>query len=183
MNLDFDKKYINDMIVAVNSAMLPYGTMNRDKLDTLFLGGGTDLSEHDQRSLADYGLNKNYKMIFSSFDLTNVQAGPLSFYAVITDGLAESVTLSGGRLWKRDRRTPASLLFPHTRVKLSINSKNKLVLREMGSLYHDHGYELARETVIARAKRPASNSPVLFSINGLRSVMDLRTMQATYANA
>lgn len=100
---------------------------------------------------------------------------------MITDGIAETIILFDGRLWKRDRSCPAILLFPGTRVVVRLSAKGRMTVREMRGQYSDHGYELALEAVLARAARQPGTAPVVSPIGGLLTVLDMKTMSAMFA--
>lgn len=173
---------VNHMIVSLAREMTPQGGMWHKEADTLFVGG-TLPTKVDEIGLANFGLAKNYKIVLPSFDPADVASGPIAFHAVITDGLTQSITLPNGRLWKRDRRSPAVLVFAEVRAIVRINSKGRLLVREMTGPHHDHGYELARDAVIARAGRKPGKVPVISAIGNLLTVVDIRTMAGLLAAA
>ena len=182
MTTTFDQHAINDMTVAIHREMTPQGRDQHADRDVLFMGGQRP-SNTDQDALARFGLNKNYNMIFPSFDPGDPAAGPVAFHAVITDGLEQSFVLSGGRLWKRDRRSPAVLLFPGIQAVVKLSSKSRLTVLEMKGQLHDHGYELALEAVRARASRKPGRAPVVSPIGGMLTVLDITRLSATFAAA
>ena len=181
MNTNFDQHGINDVTVAVSREMTPPARGRLRETDTLFMGGPppTDAQQND---LASFGLRKNYKVVFPTFDVTAPRSGPTGFVAVVTDGVAESHVLSGGRLWKRDRRSPAVLLFPGVNAVIKLSDKGHLVVREMSGRHHDHGYELAHEAVLARAAAKPGHVPVVTWIGAasLPTVLDMKAFAATF---
>lgn len=180
MTITFDQHAINHLTVAVAREMTPQGAKRHPDSDTLFMGGAQP-TEAEQRRLASFGLSKNYKIVFPSFDPIDVAAGPTAFHVVVTDGLQEAFTLSEGRLWKRDRRSAAVLLFPQLDMLIKLSSKGRLIVRAMAGRYHDHGYEFARESVLARASRKPGHAPVLAQVGGLMTVLDMKTFAETFA--
>lgn len=182
MTITFDQHAINDLTVAVALEMTPQCAKRHQESDTLFMGGAKP-TEADERDLANFGLSKNYRIIFPSYDPLDVAAGPTAFHVVVTDGLKEAFTLAGGRLWKRDRRSAAILLFPKLNVLIKLSSKGRLVVRAMAGRYHDHGHELAREAVTARAARKPGHAPMVASVGGLMTVLDMKTFADTFAAA
>ena len=182
MTITFDQHAINDMTVAVALEMTPQCAKRHQNSDTLFMGGAKP-TEADQRELASFGLSKNYRIVFPSFDPLNVEAGPTAFHVVVTDGLEEAFTLSEGRLWKRDRRSAAILLFPKLGILVKLSSKRSLVARVMDGRYHDHGYDLAQEAVTARAARKPGHVPVVAPVGGLMTVLDVKAFADTFAAA
>lgn len=182
MNNAFDQLGINEMTVAIGHEMTPDAGRRHALADTLFIGG-TLPSAAGQNDLANFGLSKNWKVIFPSFDPAAPKAGPVGFHAVITDGLTQSIVLQDGRLWKRDRRSPAILLFPSTGAKLRINAKGRLVVSKMAEWYPELGYDFALQAVLARAARKPGNIPVVSTIGGIMAVIDMQSMQSMFAAA
>ena len=178
----FDQYAINHMIVAVNREMTPLGNKRHAEADTIFIGGGLP-SEHDQNALAHFGLSKNYRIVFLSFDPAAPLAGPTGIHTVVTDGLTESIVLQRGRLWKRDRRSAAILLFPEAQIAARLSTKGRLLVGPMATQYHDHGYDLALESIIALAGRQPGCMPVVSSIGSMLTVLDIQTMQHAFENA
>lgn len=181
MTCQLDHHATNHMTAAIDREMSPAGRRRPDA-DTIFMGI-TPPSDADQNALARFGLDKNYKMILPSFDAADPARGPVDFHAVVTDGLTESIILAGGRLWKRDRRSPSVLLFPDAGIVVRVNSKGRLVVRGMTGRFHDHGYELAREAVLARAARKPGRAPVVSWIGTQVAVLDIVALRDTFANA
>lgn len=182
MTNSFDQHEMNHMIVAISREMTPVAGKRHSDADTLFIGGAQP-SEAQEHQLAMFGQNKNYKIIFPSFDLGNLTDGPIGIHAVVTDGLADTVVLRNGRLWKRDRRSTAILLFPDLGIALKLSSKGRLIVRGMAGQYHDQGYDLAREAVLARAGGKPGHAPVVSAIGSMVTVFDIRTMADTFAAA
>jgi hypothetical protein len=123
--------------------------------------GGTQPSLIEQDELGKFGFGKNYKIVHASFDLADVARGPLGFHVVVTDGLTQAIVLQDGQLWKRDRRSQAVLVFPKTHAVVWLSSKGRLVVLEMSGQHHDHGYDIAREAILARADRKPGPMPVV----------------------
>ena len=182
MTTAFDQHGINHMTVALSREMAFNGGKRHADADTLFIGGSRP-SGADENALARFGLNKNYKIIYPYFDTADVSAGPIGFHAVVTDGLTESIILTSGRLWKRDRRSQAILLFPDAKIVVKMSSKGRLLVRGMAGQFHDHGYDLALESLIGRASSKPGHIPIVSSIGCLPTVLDVRTMAATFENA
>lgn len=182
MTFSFDQHGINHMITAISREMTPKGRRSSADVDTLFMGGLLP-SEADETALGHFGLRKNYKIIFASFDPANVTGGPVEFHAVITDGLTQAMTLSKGGLWKRDPRSAAILLFPDVEAIVKISSKGRSVFRDMSGRYHDHGFDLARQAVIARAAGEPGKVPVVSSIGTMLTVVDIETVAHCFAVA
>lgn len=175
MTAYLDQHAINHMITAISREMTPQRRARHAESDTIFMGGPPP-SDADQNELAMFGLRKNYKIIFPSFDPADATVGPLGYHVVVTDGLTQTVILSGGRLWKRDRRSDAVLLFPDLQAVVKLSAKGRLVVRAMSGQYHDHGYELASASIIAGAERKLGHIPVVSSVGNLVTVFDLKTV-------
>ena len=182
MNPTFDQHGINHATVAISREMTPQGGKRHADADTLFFGGSRP-TPAEQTELVNFGLRKNYKLVFASFDPANPQAGPLAFDVVVTDGLDQSIGLTGGRLWKRDRRSPAILVFGELNAIIKMSAKGRLIVREMTGRYHDQGYDYALEAVLARAARKPGHVPVVAPIGTLVTVLDVKTMAATFEAA
>ena len=182
MTMKFDTHAINHMAVAVQREMTPKRSGGQPETDTLFMGGGTP-SPADEIELGLFGQSKNYKIVFSSFEPSNVAQGPIGFRAVVTDGIAETLILINGRLWKRDRRSPAVLLFPDAGVLIKMSAKGRLMARPMGGNHHDEGYELALSSVRERAARAPGHIPILAPIGSMPIVLDMRSFADTFAAA
>jgi hypothetical protein len=161
--------------------MTPGAREIRDS-DTLFIGGPQP-TDRDREALAHFGLNKNYRIIFPEFDPADAEAGPIGFHAVVTDGLTQSIVVANGRLWKRDRTSPAVLLFAEQGVLIRMSGKGRLMIKAMRGQYHDHGFELAREAVSGRASRKPGRIPVIAPIGGMIMVLDIRAVRDSFANA
>lgn len=178
MTSQFDQHAINHMVAAIQREMTPQGGRDTE-MDTLFFGGAQP-TEAEQDELGKFGFRKNYKIVHASFDLADVERGPLGFHVVVTDGLTQSIVLQDGRLWKRDRRSQAVLLFAGTHAFIRLSSKGRLVVREMHGRHHDHGYDLARDAVLARAGRKPGRVPVVSPIGSLVTVLDIRSLSKTF---
>lgn len=178
----FDPSRINHITVALRLEMTPSSRSGNVDADVLFMGGSQP-SEAQERDLAGFGLQKNYKIIFAACDATDAGRSPSAYHAVITDGVAEAVAVRNGRLWKRDRRTPSILLFPDEQVLIKISPKGRLIVREMAGRYDDHGYELAAQSVAACAARQPGHGPVVAPVGDVIAVLDVRDVAATFAAA
>lgn len=174
MTGEFDQHAINHMVAAIQREMTPKGGRDTER-DTLFFGGGRP-SEAEQDELGMFGLRKNCNIVHASFNLTGVARGPAAFHVVVTDGLTQSVVLRNGRLWKRDRRSQAVLVFPDTRAVVKLSSKGRMVVREMTGRHHDHGYDLAGDAVLVRSGRKPGHVPVVSPIGSLMTVLDIRAL-------
>ena len=182
MTTAFDQHAMNHMIVAINREMTPLGNKRHADADTMFVGGGYP-TEGEQMALGRFGLSKNWNIVFLSFDPANPVAGPIGIHTVVTDGLTQSFVLQRGRLWKKDHRSAAILLFSESQIAVRLNSKGCLVVGAMASRYHDHGYDLALESVVARADRKPGRVPVVGPIGSMVTVQDITTMQHAFENA
>lgn len=180
--MTFDHFTMNHMITAISQEMSPATGKPRTQCDTLFIGGPVP-DDHDQHQLAKLGLNKNWKIVYPSFDPADASRGPLTFHVVVTDGLTETMVLQDGRLWKADRRSPAMLVFAELGIIVRLSAKGRLMVGPMRKGHHDHGYELALETVGARAAREPGKAPVMSSVDRLPTVFDITTMQLMFENA
>lgn len=179
-----DQYTMNHMIVALSGEMTPRGAKPNAKVDadTVFIGGARP-TEADRASLARFCLDKNYKVIFPSFDLDNPRAGPVGFHVVVTDGLTRVTTLQDGRLWKRDRRSRAILIFAEIGAVVKLNSNGQMVVREMHGQFHDHGYELALDAVRVRASKQPGTMPIVSMIGNMLAILDIKTMSYAHAVA
>lgn len=182
MTTDFDQHAMNHMIVAINREMTPLGKKRHADANTLFMGGGYP-TEGEQNALARFGLSKNWNVVFVSFDPADPGAGPIGIHTVVTDGLTQSIVLQRGRLWKKDRRSAAILLFPESQIAVRLDSKGRLVVGAMASQHHDHGYDLALESIVAVAGRKPGRVPVVGPVGSLVTVQDITTMQHAFENA
>lgn len=178
MNDSINQHGINRMLVAINREMSRYGEKTHPDADTIFMGGAEPDEAH-QASLADFALKKNYKLIFCSFDPRNVAGGPVGVHAVVTDGIEKTIILSDGRLWKRDRRSPAVLVFASLNAVVRMSTKGRLIVREMSGSYHEEGYAIALEAVRATAGSIPTRVPVVSMIGDLAMVMDVEALMAT----
>lgn len=178
----FDQHAINHLTVAVGIEMTPGGRGRHALGDTLFMGGLTP-SEDDARALGTFGERKNWKVIFPSFDPSEVATGPIGYHAVVTDGVADTVVLTDGRLWKRDRRSAAVLHFPGIQAVVKLSSKGRLIVRGTDGAYAEEGYELARQAVRARAATRPGKVPVVSPIGGMLTVLDMDALADSFALA
>lgn len=182
MNTAFDTTIMNHMVTAVSHEMRGPSRKTHPECDTLFIGGPPP-SEIDQHALAQFGLSKNWKVVYPSFDPADPLAGPVACHVVVTDGLTETRVLKDGRLWKNDRRSMTMILFAELGITIRISSKGRLVVRGMVGRYHDHGYDLALEGIATRAARRPGHVAVISSIGQLPTVLDIRTMNQMFENA
>lgn len=180
MSITFDSHGINDMTVAVCREMTSHSRRQTSDVDTVFLGGPPP-SNADEVELAKFGRSKNYRMIFVSFDPSKPHNGPCGFHAVLTDGLTQALAIPEGRLWKRDSRSPAVLLFPALRAMLKLDSEGRLIFHDMAGDYSKSGFELARMAVLSRAARNPGKAPVVSQIGMLMAVLDVDTISAVFA--
>jgi len=177
-----DPQAVNHSTVALSREMTPQGRRRPAESDTLFIGT-PPASETDHDELRKFGLSKNYQLVVATFDPADPDVAPASFLAVLTDGLTITCGLAGGRLWKKDRQSASILLFPDARVLLKMSSKGRLIIREMKGPYGDHGYELARASLLSRANRKPGRAPVVAPVGTLVTVLDITTLQATFQAA
>jgi hypothetical protein len=181
MNTASDQHAMNHMITAISHEMSAPTRKPRPECDTLFIGGPVP-SDRDQHELAQFGLRKNWKIVYPSFDADPAR-GPVAYHVVVTDGLTETMILRDGRLWKNDRRSKAIIVFAEFGLVIKVSSKGRLVARGMAGRYHDHGYDLALEAVTTRAARKPGHIPVVSTIGMLPTVLDIHTMNQVFANA
>ncbi len=182
MNTVFDQHAMNHMITAISHEMSAPTRKRRPECDTLFIGGPVP-SDRDQHELAQFGLRKNWKIVYPSFDAADPLRGPVTYHVVVTDGLTETMVLKDGRLWKKDRRSQAVIVFAELGITIKVSSKGRLVVRGMAGRYHDHGYDLALDAVTKRAAREPGHIPVVSTIGMLPTVLDIHTMNQVFANA
>ncbi|MEG3171164.1 hypothetical protein U1708_02950 [Sphingomonas sp. ZB1N12] len=172
------------MIVAISREMTPRSAKSNAETDgdTVFIGGARP-TESDQAALARFGLDKNYRVVFPSFDLNDPSTGPIGFHVVVTDGRTVATTLRDGRLWKRDRRSAAVLVFPDIGAVVKLTSKRQMAVHETRRQFHDHGYDLAREAVRTHAAKEPGTVPVVSTIGNMLAVLDIKTMSNAFAAA
>ena len=72
--LKFDTQAINHAVVAISMEMAPDGRERLEDTATLFLGGDR-LSDPDLGDLARFGMNKNYQIIFASYETAAPSGG------------------------------------------------------------------------------------------------------------
>lgn len=181
MTNGFDQHAINHMTVAIRQEMSPGGRPHPEG-DTLFMGGARP-SNGDAGALARFGLNKNWKIVFPSFDTADPAAGPIGFHVVVTDGETQSIVLSGGRLWKRNHDSAAVLLFRKKKVLVSLDAGGRLNVGAMRGRFDDRGYALALEAVKARAMGEPGRGAVVAPIGALITVMDMVACSEMFAMA
>lgn len=177
-----NQQAMNHMIVAINREMTPLSNKRHADANTMFMGGGYP-TDYDQIALGRMGFDKNWNIVFISFDLTDPEAGPIGIHTVVTDGQTLAHVLQRGRLWKKDRHSAAILLFPESQIAVRLNTKGCLVLDAMSGQYHDHGYDLALESVVTVAKRKPGRVPVVGPIGSMMTVQDITTLQHAFENA
>jgi hypothetical protein len=182
MTNDSDRAGISHMLAALSTELAPQGSGRRHETDTLFMAGPAP-TEDDLHELGGFALSKDYRLIYASFDFANADAGPTAFHAVITDGVTKAVAMYGGRLWKRDRRTPAVLVFAVSASVVKFTSKRSIAVREMKGEFHEQGYALALEALKSRASLKPGTAPIFSTIGALEVVMDLRGYFDTHALA
>lgn len=173
---------INHMIVALHQEMRPQRGKRNADADTLFIGGVSP-TEADQARLGDFGISKNYNVIFSAFDPADAGSGPTEFHVVVLAGGGQAFALPSGRLWKGSRQDAAVLLFPSIHAMLRFDMKGRLVVRGMNGRFNDEGYAMAHEALLAGASRRPGKVPVVSSIRGMPAVLDIATMADAFAAA
>ncbi len=173
---------VNHMITALQIGMSPTSDLHNAETDVLFMGGGV-LSEIDERTLAGFGLRKNYNIIYATCETLDARPAPSTYHAVITDGQTQAYILSNGRLWKRDRKSASLLVFADTQAVIKISRKGRIVVTPMAGRYHDHGYDLAHTDVAARTAREPGHAPVVAPVGNITTVMDAKAFVAMFAAA
>lgn len=182
MTLSLNHIQLNHLIRALGEEMRSAKGKRPIDADTLFIGGGLP-RDIDLKSLEQFGQNKNYKIVFGSVAPGASGAQLDRIDVVLTDGVSDSAILSNGRLWKRNARSPVIIIFTHLGVSIRLSGKDRLGVNKLTGRYHDHGYDLARVAVQARAaKRPGTN-PVLTTVGELPIVMDMQTLQHSFEAA
>lgn len=182
MTKAFDQFAINHMTTAIGIEMSTSGRGPHPESDTLFIGG-TPPSDADEIALGRFGHSKNYKIVYPSFAMDDIASGPVAFHVVVTDGVTECFVLQNGRLWKRDRRSPAVLIFAAIGATISLSAKGQLAVRQTRGITHEHGFEFAREAVAARAASKPGRVPVISPIGGLITVLDMQAFAETFDKA
>ncbi|WP_028967905.1 hypothetical protein [Sphingomonas phyllosphaerae] len=177
-----DHHGVNHMLVSIAREMAKDTGKKPADADTIFMGGTTP-TEADQKSLADFALAKNYNMLFSAFDPEVIGDGPVTMLAVITDGEAKAAVLPDGRLWKKDRRSPAIIVFAELNAVVRMSTKGRLIVREMTGSYHEEGFAIAMDAVRAAAERKPAHAPIISTIGNLMIIMDVETMMMTTLQA
>lgn len=177
----FDTQAINHMTVAVRAEMT-VPNKRSDTGDTLFIGG-TPVNDFDRTQLALFGMRKNYKIVYSSFGGADAFQGPTGIHVVVTDGLTQSTVLHGGRLWKRDPRSRAVLMFAGHGVVVFLDARGRMKVRRVPANPDAQGFETAREAVIRRAAAKPGGVPVLSPIGGLSTVLDIGALNDMLAQA
>ncbi len=178
----FDQHAVNDMTVAVSIEMTPGGRGRHPLGDTLFMGGLAP-SHDDARALGAFGERKNWKVVLPWFDPSDIGAGPVGYHAVVTDGISDTVVLTDGRLWKRDRRSAAVLHFPGIQAVVRLSSKGRLMVSGMRGGYAEEGYGIARQAVAARAATSPGKVPVVSAVGGMVAVLDMGALADSFALA
>src|SRR5690606_35997615 len=79
--------------------------------------------------------------------LIHVTSDGMAYSCIFTYASGRSALFPTGRPWKRDRQTPAILLFHHAQVAFGIAERVQLIRHEWSGRYHHHGYELARRAI------------------------------------
>ena len=172
---DFDLDGINQMVCAIQMEMGSTPGECTRSTNVLFMGG-PDLTQSDEDALARYALDVNWYILFPVFDTATPAAGPLEVRVVVTDGGTTSLIMKNGRLWKRDLASPTIVVFPDGPSSLRVNSKGKLLLRPTNVPYHDHGYDLARESLAVRASTEPGKVPMVTPIGRFVTVMEARSL-------
>ena len=116
-----DTATVSDMVAALTREMMPNRAPRHAGTDTLFLGGW-DVSDDDRGRMARFGRDKNYNVVFVSFG-ENASEGLVDYDVVVTDGIGDAVVLADGRLWKRDERRAAVLLFRSVGALIKLSTK------------------------------------------------------------
>lgn len=182
MSILIDHHKVNHMINAIMEEMRPRGHKQDQFAEYVFMGG-TLPNDAQGHALAKFSLEKNYHVIFPSFDPDNLADGPIGLHVIMTDGTTQSGGVGNGRLWKRDRHATTIIVFESIGFTVRINAKGGLDLRSIKTPHHSHGYELALEAVLVKAERRKASTPVIFSIGSLQAIMDIRTLCASMAMA
>ena len=174
MNTMLDQHAVNHATVALRQEMTPRQGLRHRELDTLFLGGPST-TEADRTSLGKFGFDKNYKLVVASFDPAEEVTAPTGYDVVVTDGQTQWIALSGGRLWKRDRRTPAILIFAISATTLAtvkISAKGRMLIGDGRGRFADEGFERARMSVAARTAAKPGTTPVVSPMGSSSVVLD-----------
>lgn len=178
----FNPIIVNHMTVALQMEMAPTPKNRHSEPDVLFMGGER-LSDTDERALAGLGLRKNYNIVYAACASADADSTPSTYNAVVTDGLTQAYIVSNGRLWKRDRKSAAILIFADTQAVIKISGKGRIVVRQMAGQYHDHGYDLARDALAARGACKPGHAPVLSPVGEAATVVDVKAVAAMFAAA
>ncbi|MGP7795645.1 hypothetical protein [Sphingomonas sp. CLY1604] len=181
MTDQLDIHAVNHVTVAINREMSPLGRPHPDT-DTLFMGG-TPPTKADEDALGRFACSRNYKIVYPAFDATSEKMLPTTVDVVVTDGLARTILLRGGRLWKRAKRDAAVLMFADTRLTVSLDAKGRLKISRMPIRIDERGYETALAAVAARATTELGGAPVVSRIGGLITVLDANALLDTFAKA
>lgn len=177
----FDFDAVNDLTVAVNCEMSPSGRPHPQS-DTLFMGG-TPPGIADEDVLGRFACSKNYKIVYMAFGTATVPTPPATFHVAVTDGVAETIVLRGGRLWKRNSSSAAVLMFADTRLMVSLNAKGRLKVARMPADVDRRGYGIALTAIGERAATKPGRAPVVSPIGGLITVLDVQALSETFAKA
>lgn len=181
MTNQLDPQAVNDVTVAVHCEMSPSGRPHPDG-DTLFMGG-TLPTTADEEALGWFACDKNYKIVYPSFGAGHGTTLPTTFHVAATDGVAQTIVLSGGRLWKRTERSTAVLMFRDTRLMVSMNAKGRLKVTRMPGVVGERGFEIALTALAARAAMKPGGVPVVSPVGGLMTVLDMKALSETFAKA
>lgn len=181
MTDQFDFKTINDVTVAINCEMSPSRRPHPNS-DTLFMGG-TSPTIADEDALGRFACSKNYKIVYPAFDPGHGTTLPTTFHVAVTDGLAQTIVLRGGRLWKRNDRSAAVLMFADTRLMVSLDARGLLKVARMPGNVGERGYDTALTAVTARAATKPGGAPVISPVGGLITVLDMKALSETFAKA
>lgn len=181
MTDQFDPQAVNHVTVAIHCEMSPSGRPHPDS-DTLFMGG-TLPTTADEDALGRFACDKNYKIVYPSFDAGQGTTLPTTFHVAATDGIAQTIVLSGGRLWKRNDRSAAVLVFSDTRLMVSLNAKGRLKVARMPGIVGERGFDIALAALAARAAMKLGGVPVVSPVGGLMTVLDMKALSDTFAKA
>lgn len=176
---DFGTGAINEIIHAIEAEMTCHARKRQDARDVLIYGG-SELTSVGETEIGTDCLNSNWNIIHAAMDVANpgddLDHSLSGFRCFITDGFTQIYVLRGGRLWKRDARTPAILVFPDSRIVAKISSTGRIVLRDAVGEFHEFGYHLATKAVRKRMASKPNNAPVIRRIGDTLIVHDIKTM-------
>lgn len=181
MTYQLDFNVINDVTVAINCEMSPSRHPHPNS-DTLFIGG-TSPTIADEDALGRFACGKNYKIVYPSFDAADGATLPTTFHVAVTDGIAQTIVLRGGRLWKRTDRSAAVLMFADTCLMVSLNAKGRLKVARMPGNVGERGYETALTAIATRAATKPGDAPIVAPVGSLITVLDMKAWSGTFAKA